>query len=75
MPYLWAHYPHWTIIAWSVWVLAGLVLEVVGLKRLRRAIPLTWFLRDVLPRWLVFMLLGWLLYHFGVETNQYQPPR
>lgn len=73
MKYLWQHYPHLSIIAWSIWAAAGGGLEWIGLRRKGRFIPLTWYIRDSIPRWLIFMILGWLLYHFGVQTNQFQP--
>lgn len=66
-------YPSWTCWAWIAWMLGFAVLEVLGLFRVRGAIPLTWTIRDTLPEWAIWPLLGWLMYHFGIVTNIGQP--
>jgi len=34
-------------------------------KGIRRgAVPLTWVIRDLTPKWLRAMILGWLAWHF-----------
>lgn len=66
-------YPLWTSVCWIIVILCLCALEGLGLVRYRGAIPLTWFIRDLLPEWVRWMLLGWLLYHFGVLTNSRHP--
>lgn len=68
-------YPAWTCITWIVLLGLMAAIEWLGLKRWHGAIPLTWLIRDSVPRWALWMILGWLLYHFGVETNTNQPPQ
>lgn len=68
-------YPHWTSWAWISWGLGFVVLETLGLRRFHSAIPLTWMIRDSIPEWARWMLLGWLLYHFGIVTNTGQPSK
>lgn len=66
-------YPNWSCWLWiGVLSLLGIV-ELIGLYRVNGAIPLTWMIRDSLPAWLRWMLLGWAIYHFGVLTNSGQP--
>jgi hypothetical protein len=66
------HYQLWTCVAWVSWIAAFVILETLGLQRVHGAIPLTWLIRDSIPEWFRWMLLGWLLYHFGILTNQGQ---
>ena len=72
-------YPAWTCWAWIIWLTifgsSFFVLETFGLRRWHGAIPLTWVVRDSLPRFALWLLCSWLLFHFGVETNTNQPPR
>jgi hypothetical protein len=62
-------YPRWTCILWFAILAQVGVVEVLGLLRWHGAIPLTWVVRDSVPRWLLWSLLGWAAYHFGVVTN------
>ena len=72
-------YSAWTCWAWIIWLLAAgvsfAVLETLGLRRWHGAIPLTWVVRDSLPRIALWLLCSWLLFHFGIETNTNQPAR
>lgn len=68
-------YPLWTCVLWTAILALVGVVEILGLRRFHGAIPLTWMIRDSLPAWARWMLLGWMLYHFGVLTNSGQSPR
>jgi len=68
-------YPAWTCALWFALIGAVGLVEFLGLVRFHGAIPLTWLIRDSIPAWVRWMLLGWLAYHFGVLTNTGQPPQ
>jgi uncharacterized membrane protein YbhN (UPF0104 family) len=53
--------PRW---AWVVWILAFVVLEGIALFDGVMNDTLTESLHHSVPGWLVFMFLGWLVYHF-----------
>ena len=62
-------FPHWSVIAWILWMIAFVVLETLGLRRVKGAVPLTWVIRDSVPVWALVMATSWLAYHFVVQKN------
>lgn len=53
-------YPLWTCVLWTVILAVVGVVELLGLRRFHGAIPLTWMIRDSMPAWLRWMLMGWI---------------
>jgi len=50
------------IAAWGVW-------EVLGLRKAEDSWPtFTFLVRRYVPKWITAALLGWLFYHFLIET-------
>lgn len=66
-------YPLWTCVLWTAILGLAAGTEVLGLLRVWGAIPLTWMIRDSLPMWARWMIIGYLMYHFGILTNSGQP--
>lgn len=50
--------------AWAAWVVAGLVLEGLALANGIAGDTLTENILTLVPGWLIYMGLGWLLWHF-----------
>lgn len=53
--------PSW---AWIAWAVAGLVLEAVALVNGVGGDTLTEQILAASPGWVIYMGLGWLLWHF-----------
>lgn len=58
-------------VRWDVLLLLALgaaifVLEILGIVNPRFA-TITALIRASIPRWARWMILGWLMFHFGVE--------
>lgn len=49
---------------WMGWVVAGLVLEGLALGNGLAGDTLTENILTLLPGWVIYMALGWLLWHF-----------
>jgi len=53
--------PSW---AWIVWAVFGLLLEAAALVNGVRGDTLTEQILALAPGWVIYMGLGWLLWHF-----------
>lgn len=53
-------------LAWIAWIVTFLVLEGIALFNGVMNDTLTETLHHSTPGWLVFMFLGWLVYHFAL---------
>ena len=58
-------YPRWDLIV--MWSLFGaiFVFEMMGV--FGHFVTITETIRTFIPRWARWMILGWLIYHFGVQ--------
>lgn len=62
-------YPHWDTAAWAVVLFAAFALEFLGIFRPADA-TLTQLIRTVIPTWARAMILGWLCYHFLIQSGK-----
>lgn len=60
-------FPHWDVIVWIAWWGWFAAWEIMGLLRFHDAVPLTWIIRDTIPKPILAMLIAWLAYHFLIE--------
>lgn len=57
-------------MAWFLWGLVGLVLEIVALLNGREGDTLSALVVYLVPAWFGAAVLGWLAWHFGVGFLQ-----
>ena len=60
-------YPPWDTLAWCVVIAAAVILETLGLTRPHDA-TLSALIRATIPIWARAMVLGWLAYHFLLQS-------
>ncbi len=60
----------WEGYAWIAWMVTFVVLETIALVRKLRGgtMTLTYFTEHHVPRWMLAAFLGWLSFHFLIDT-------
>lgn len=61
------NWPNWNVILWCGGLGLLFVLEFLGIFNVKDA-TLTRIICDTIPSWLRWMILGWLIYHFGIQN-------
>lgn len=59
----------WDLVLWGILIGCGAALEIVGLIHKTDA-TFTAICRATLPRWLMAGLIGWLTYHFLLQSGK-----
>lgn len=65
--------PHWHLIRilfWAIPIAYELAIEFYAIANPNYP-TLTSILRWIIPIWVRWMILGWLIYHFGVAPANY----
>jgi hypothetical protein len=63
-----AKYANWNLYCWLILFVWAFTIEMMGIFHGAPDATLTYLIRTTLPAWVRAMLLGWLVYHFLIQS-------